>query len=400
MPSFKRASAVRLCTRPLLLRLLFHGDLCADLVPVDRHPLRVLDELLVRLLAIKRAQIPLAERKDSVHMRLVLHGELESAVPVEQVDVHLDRAVRQPRLKEQRLGLRGLPAEQREFRRASLGCRKRLDVRNLLHLGDLVDGGVSDLRRVKFLAINGHCRKARPQNLVLDKAAQAHGVLPTAGVRVLVQNGRIRRHAGRDEGALRTTDGAVVAVEVDQRGALAKFASIALEARGRHNVPVDVRDLRVVPRRELAVQDAHEHVRRVVPRDAADHRPQLHERRLSAAHGRYVQVAVAIHNGRVALRGRAALVQRNFAYLERVAEGRLANFLASLHVKDVDGLLVGPVAHHERVVREGDRLLVEMLRADTRVLWGAHHAALVRVNLHASGRVHEEEVPHVLCVDT
>ena len=81
-----------------LFSIFVRSDLSLDGCPVDLDILGVLEELLIALLGLALGlQEPLSVSDYRVHMSSVLDSDLQSSVPLVQLDVKLDRSVEQSR---------------------------------------------------------------------------------------------------------------------------------------------------------------------------------------------------------------------------------------------------------------------------------------------------------------
>ena len=81
-----------------LFSIFVRSDLSLDGCPVDLDILGVLEEFLIALLGLALGlQEPLSVSDYRVHMSSVLDSDLQSSVPLVQLDVKLDRSVEQSR---------------------------------------------------------------------------------------------------------------------------------------------------------------------------------------------------------------------------------------------------------------------------------------------------------------
>ena len=167
------------------------------------NPRRDFHELLVRLASAEVFEVLIPVVDDGVHVRLVLHGEVQGSVPVEQPHAHVHRAIHQTSLDENRLRLVRFASEQRQFGAPSLLRGHFFDPRDELHLLHLLDGGVGNLGDVEILRRHRHRRsRTTTGGVVLDKTTQTNGAIPLVGEDVLVQGGNVRGDAHVDHGAV------------------------------------------------------------------------------------------------------------------------------------------------------------------------------------------------------
>mmetsp|Transcript_5196 Transcript_5196/g.23388 ORF Transcript_5196/g.23388 Transcript_5196/m.23388 type:complete len:223 (+) Transcript_5196:1674-2342(+) len=167
--------------RALLFLLTLLRDLRQHRLLVNLDRSGVLLETLVGFAPLRLREVPFPVVQHGVHVRPVLHREVQRASPVEQPHVHVDGPVRRPRLQQNRLSLIRLSPKQRQLSHPPFLRRDLPNRLHELHLLNLLHRGVRNLRRVQVLVRHGHRRETRPHRIILDETAQTNSRVPLPG---------------------------------------------------------------------------------------------------------------------------------------------------------------------------------------------------------------------------
>jgi len=155
----------------LCLAFFLSLDLSFHCLPVNLNLLVKLGEPLVSLLLLVLFEEALSISDHRVNMSLLCNCNVKSLVPFVHLDVHLDSSVVETSSHENRLSLVNLLAVKREGSVTSRFTWQLLDVVDILDLVSFIDDGKSDLKGVKFAAVNRHSSETRPQGLLLNETA-------------------------------------------------------------------------------------------------------------------------------------------------------------------------------------------------------------------------------------